>query len=764
MTRLAMPRLYISLFCLFAAFYSSAHADLSDGLVGYWPLDGDALDYSVNQNDGTLLTGASFVDNPTGEGQVLQTALGDVNYGHVEVGLPASYHPVRDLVGFTTSGAFWVMYQDRESISADPIWQTVIGNAPGLLYVSRKLSENRLWTMVKSVEFGHSQTQNYWPKSTMQSLPFEGRWHHIVWTFHSHNQGGDGHFRWYIDGELNAEYTSGVQTIGTSNFRIGASYSGKSPNSKIAEVRLYDRILTETEVYELATTSRLSAGTYPAWWQIPTEGSLELTYALGTPEADYAPVAVGQLKYLAAKARDELDAVLAPVGGAGPEITAIVDGFTVGAPSDLSVANLGQLKYLSSKFFDRFAAVGFTPGSAGWPSDLILDKGTPDNSPLYPWMDDVTAEAYSPAILGQVKYLFAWDISGWAAEQAPVLTVDNATVTVDAGQQAVNTGATIDIGGGALTLVGSIGAVQDHVDGSWTWSFDTIGVDDSQTVTITATDSHGNQGSIDFDLSVAPQVPDLPWEEIPDAWKLAAVNDPNKDFYDPDNAINNSSLLLPDDDYDGDGISNYQEYLNGSGPVDFFNGETPVLSIWWGDGQVGPPQEFLDQSLYVKVQNTQGAGYSNAPVQFDVVGGHAGLSTSRSTSDLQSRRLLRTLASGAQVDFYTPALESGTLDTTVTASLPGGQSIHFTLTTDANVLQPPGPPYDFGKSDNGDGTTTYTWRSNHGTGDFSVQEEQPSRSGNWVPLFTVAYSSLAAPTDGDRYTVTVDSNYSVISQ
>ena len=86
------------------------------------------------------------------------------------------------------------------------------------------------------------------------------------------------------------------------------------------------------------------------------------------------------------------------------------------------------------------------------------------------------------------------------------------------------------------------------------------------------------------------------------------------------------------------------------------------------------------------------------------------------------------------------------------------------LLRDSNPNNRLSPPYDFREIDNGDGTTTYTWRSNHGTGDFTVKEEQPLRSGNWVPLFSVAYSSLDAPTDGDRYTVTVDANQSVISE
>ena len=384
---------------------ANSFAAIEDGLIGYWPLDGDALDYSVNQNDGTLLAGASFVDNPTGTGQVLQSVLGAANTGHVQVGLPASFHPGNQVVGYIGSGAFWVMSDDLSNRVDASGWQAFLGHAPGLLYVSRKMDSDKIWTMVKRVENG-STNKNSWPQSALDSMTAEGVWYHIAWTFHSHNSGGTGHFRWYINGVLSAEYTNGVQTIGTSKFRIGADYSGQGNNSKIAEVRLYDRTLTENEVYELATTSRLSAGTYPAWWQIPTAGSLELAYALGTPEADYSPVAVGQLKYLAAKARDELDAVLAPVGGAGPEITAMVNAFSSGAPSDHGVANLGQLKYLSSKFFDRFAAIGFNESSEGWPSAITLDPVS-----AFPWPENPADADRAIANVGQAKFLFSWDIS-----------------------------------------------------------------------------------------------------------------------------------------------------------------------------------------------------------------------------------------------------------------------------------------------------------------------------------------------------------------
>ena len=53
-----------------------ASTQINQGLVGYWPLNEDALDYSGNGYHGTLLEGAHFVDNPNGEGRVLQNVRG----------------------------------------------------------------------------------------------------------------------------------------------------------------------------------------------------------------------------------------------------------------------------------------------------------------------------------------------------------------------------------------------------------------------------------------------------------------------------------------------------------------------------------------------------------------------------------------------------------------------------------------------------------------------------------------------------------------
>ena len=389
-------------------------ASLQDGLTGYWPLNGDALDHSANQNHGTLLSGASFVDNPSGPGKVLQTVLGDAHTGHVLVGLPAGMHPGNQVVGHKGSGSFWVRFDDREGRKGASGWQSCLGHPPGLLYVSRNLGSNKLWTMVKRVERTGSN-KNYWPQSATGSIDGEDVWRHVAWTFHSHNQGGEGHFRWYIDGLLSAQFTSGVQTIGTSRFRIGANYNGQASNAKFAEVRLYDRVLGADEIRRLASVQRFDPPPlYPAWWNIPPAESLETAYRGGAiPPEDRAPLAIGQLKYLASEAREELDAALAPVGGAGTEIGSLIDGFQTTDPDNLAPAVLSQLKYVSSKFFDRFAEVGFTPGEPGWPAGLVLDAGEGDNAPAYPWLENTSPENLAPAAIGQAKFLFTWDVQPW---------------------------------------------------------------------------------------------------------------------------------------------------------------------------------------------------------------------------------------------------------------------------------------------------------------------------------------------------------------
>lgn len=78
-------------------------------------------------------------------------------------------------------------------------------------------------------------------------------------------------------------------------------------------------------------------------------------------------------------------------------------------------------------------------------------------------------------------------------------------------------------------------------------------------------------------------------------------------------------------DPDRDGISNLKEYIKGTNPTDYFNGERPTLEIVGGDNQIGEPGSFLAKPLTVRIRNAAGQSLKDAPVLFVASDGSGGL-------------------------------------------------------------------------------------------------------------------------------------------
>ena len=112
------------------------------------------------------------------------------------------------------------------------------------------------------------------------------------------------------------------------------------------------------------------------------------------------------------------------------------------------------------------------------------------------------------------------------ANRDPTVTVDHATVTVDEGALATNTGTYSDPDGDPVSLSASVGQVTAGA-GTWSWSFQTIdGPAQSQEVTITADDGKGGTGSASFQLivnNVPPTVSIVSLDQTVDCQKEARL-------------------------------------------------------------------------------------------------------------------------------------------------------------------------------------------------------------------------------------------------
>jgi|GEM_PF-3220509 len=109
------------------------------------------------------------------------------------------------------------------------------------------------------------------------------------------------------------------------------------------------------------------------------------------------------------------------------------------------------------------------------------------------------------------------------------------------------------------------------------------------------------------------------------------------------------SLTAGTADLDQDGVSNANEYLNGTDPRDYYNGQQPTLTALSGDGQLGTPNGVLPLPFVVKVTNAT-APLALAPVTFEVLETDGVLSSPVPGAGEARSLVVRTDASGlAQV-------------------------------------------------------------------------------------------------------------------
>lgn len=128
----------------------------------------------------------------------------------------------------------------------------------------------------------------------------------------------------------------------------------------------------------------------PDWWTTPPS-----VINQDQDQNNYSAVTVGQLKNMAVKAKAEMDIKFSSVGGAGPAIDAMVQGWITNKDLDnqYAAATVGQVKAVAKLFYDRLVAVNARPANLG-----------------YPWTTVPPDQNYAVANVGQVKHVFSFAV------------------------------------------------------------------------------------------------------------------------------------------------------------------------------------------------------------------------------------------------------------------------------------------------------------------------------------------------------------------
>ncbi len=242
-------RFFVVSVCLVFVVFSTAIsvADLTDGLVGYWPLDGDGADTSGNGLDGTI----------NGNVTPVEDRFGNPNSALQFPGTADSHVAIQDAEELQITGAMtlaaWVI--------VDPGMQ---GNNNGRIVAKQAGGGSRSWSLNTEnadlpASFHIAPDGNNVLALDGSSLPTD-EWVHIAGVYRP----GEA-LEVYINGKLDSTITSGVPDeqfssngqpviIGARNACDNCGWLGY-----IDDVVIYNRDLSESEIPGLMSNGPFAA-------------------------------------------------------------------------------------------------------------------------------------------------------------------------------------------------------------------------------------------------------------------------------------------------------------------------------------------------------------------------------------------------------------------------------------------------------------------------------------------------------------------------
>jgi regulation of enolase protein 1 (concanavalin A-like superfamily) len=255
---------------------------------------------------------------------------------------------------------------------------------------------------------------------------------------------------------------------------------------------------------------------------------------------------------------------------------------------------------------------------------------------------------------------------------------------------------------------------------TFTWTSPAPG---SHTITAKAIDSFG-VAATSAPINIVGDT-----NSLPSAWRQQIVD------FDPSDAISDISQVLPGDDFDHDGLTNLQEYQQGSDPNDFYNGIAPVLEVVSGNNQGDLPGTTLPQKLVVRVKNANGAVAKAGNVSFTITSSTGGsLSPSEGAIDPTAGTV------GTYVTLPSTAGTTVTIKASAHNSF-GTTEIVFTLLVGDSSLWPAPPANVIVQAEHGSSTAVITWEDK-ANNEMEYWVDRKEYGGAYVHLATLAPNAV----------------------
>ena len=238
-------------------FTSLSHADINDGLMAWWKLDGNALDSSANGNNGTIHGNVTPTRDHNGqEGMALKFWQGGDEVSYISVPDSETLHSLSQ-----RTISIWFRYDAGDKHYAiEPMFYQGDSPEDGCF----ALRELGTWfyptdSTVQTISSGDGGCQ-----TGLASLaPHDNRWHQVTTVI---DLAVDHTMVMYIDGKHVQTLHDRYSSFNRTTTGVLLAWSSEQPakykpfHGALDEVRYYGRALTKEEVRELYKATQAISG------------------------------------------------------------------------------------------------------------------------------------------------------------------------------------------------------------------------------------------------------------------------------------------------------------------------------------------------------------------------------------------------------------------------------------------------------------------------------------------------------------------------